>query len=371
MEDVLQFNAIDGRIDSDEGVIKDVSLITMGDARGHGLEVDDVTLAQLKTSMEAASSPGIKAKLNHRSGVEAVFGYINNFSIQGNKLKGDLNLLKHHKDYAQTMEQIATMPGQIGLSVAFQGDKEAKGGKTLARCKRIISVDLVADPAANPDGMFETKVDNNNYNMNEPDTDQQDVAELLGAINDRLSGLENFQGDLEEAISDNLSDDSYEEDSYEDDSYEEAEYEDEGEYEDADLEPAYEGEPEQYESINDALTYLESKAEGALAAEQEISEQAIMDEVEMKFEELMAENQELKFENENLQDAIEMGGVEALPSSAVEHLFGTPSEEGSFQFSIQQASLDSNDPNEAIRSAVNDNPRAHTEWLHSSGVYGN
>ena len=67
----------------------------------------------------------------------------------------------------------------------------------------------------------------------------------------------------------------------------------------------------------------------------------------------------------------DMSSIGALDAHPVEHLFGTPSDEGSFQFSIQQASLDSNDPNEAIRSAVNDNPRAHTEWLHSSGVYGN
>lgn len=371
MEDVLQFNAIDGRIDEENGIIRGVSLITMGDARGHGLVVDDVTLNQLKNSMESASHPGIKAKLNHRSGVEAVFGYINNFSIQGNKLKGDLNLLKNHKDYNQTMEQISTMPGQIGLSVAFQGDKEQQGAKTYARCKRIISVDLVADPAANPDGMFETKVDNEIYNMNEPESDQHDeVTELLSSINDRLEGLEDFQGDLEDAISDQLSDADYEDD-YESDDSEDYDYE-ESEDDSEDYEPEYEEDgDQQYSSIMDALTYLEAKAEGALDAEQEIEQEAVVSDIEMKFEQLVEENEKLAAENEHLSEALEFSGIDPLPASAIENLFGAESNDGSFEFSVQQFSQETDDPAEAIRNAVSNNPRGHKAYLDSLGIFDN
>ena len=71
-DNIQFFNAVDGRIDTAEGVVRGVSLITMGSARGHNLEVDEKTLTQLKESLENTPPPGIKAKLNHRSGVEAV-----------------------------------------------------------------------------------------------------------------------------------------------------------------------------------------------------------------------------------------------------------------------------------------------------------
>lgn len=369
MEDLSLFEAIDGRIDEESGVIRGVSLITMGDARGHGLIVDQKTLDQLKKSLDGTPDPGIKAKLNHRSGVEAVFGYINNFSIQGNKLKGDLNLLKHHRDYNQTMEQISTMPGQIGLSVAFQGDKEAgEGGKIYARCKRIISVDLVADPAANPDGMFETKVDNNNHYMNDPEVSENKVEELLQSINERLEGLEGFRGDLEEAIADQFSDDDYE-------ASDEAEYEDseeDGGYEDSyDEEEAEVAEPVEYSSIDDALTYLEAKAEGALQAEQDLQDEKVVHDLEMKFEELTKRNEELLLENEGLKEQVELSAVQPLPSSAIENLFSNQEGEGSFEFSVQQSSNDNESPLDAIRSAVTSNPQGHREWLIRQGVLEN
>ena len=99
-----------GRIDRDKGVVKGVSLITEGRAKGHNLEIDSETLKQLESAFNDVKNPGVKAKLNHRSGVEAVFGYITNARVEGPKLLGDLNMLKSHNDYNQTMEQIETMP---------------------------------------------------------------------------------------------------------------------------------------------------------------------------------------------------------------------------------------------------------------------
>jgi hypothetical protein len=368
MADINLFEALDGRIDKDNGVIKDVSLITMGDARGHGLQVDAKTLEQLKASLDSTPSPGIKAKLNHKSGVEAVFGYINNFSIQGNKLKGDLNLLQHHKDYNQTMEQISTMPGQIGLSVAFQGDKEpGKDGKIYARCKRIVSVDLVADPAANPDGMFETKVDKENHYMNEPQ-EAGSAEALLEQINERLEGLEGFQSDLEEAIADQYSDADYEDADAGD--YEE-DYDHEDDYDEGDDYEAQDDEPVEYSSIDDALTYLEAKAEGALKAEEALQEEAMVGDLEAKFEELVNRNEELLLQNEELKNAIEMVEVSPLPSSAIENLFGVPSQEGSFAFSVQSATEKNDKPYDAIRDAVSSNPDGHRAWLVEQGVLDN
>ena len=376
MSDNLHFfNAVDGRIDSEAGVVRGVSLITMGTARGHNLVVDDKTLTQLKESLEGTPAPGIKAKLNHRSGVEAVFGYINNFQVQGNKLTGDLNMLQNHKDYAQTMEQIETMPGQIGLSVAFQGDKEpGKDGKTYARCKRIVSVDLVPDPAANPDGMFESKVDKDIQYMNE--AEEPTVTDLLHSINDRLEGVEDFQTDLQEAVADQLTEDEYDEGEYEepaedydDGEYEEAYEEAEPEYEDADVEE--EMEPVEYSAIDEALTYLEAKAEGALSAESDARYGAAFDNIEDKVAELAEMNQEMLLENEALREALELEGVEPLPASSEDYLFGSPADEGTFEFAVQVASQDVDAPHEAIIDAIDDNPMAHREWMVRQGILEN
>ncbi len=366
-ESVHFFNAVDGRIDDTEGVIHGVSLITMGSARGHGLEVDDKTLQQLHQSLEDTPKPGIKAKLNHRSGVEAVFGYINNFQVVENKLIGDLHMLKSHKDYDQTMEQIKTMPGQIGLSVAFQGDKEpGKDGKVYARCKRIVSVDLVSDPAANPDGMFESKVDNDIQYMNEP---EQTVEELLQGITERLDGVESFQGDLQDAIAEQLADDGeHGHDDFEDaegDDYEAPEYEDS--YEDS----SEELEPVEYSSLDDALTYLEAKAEGALAAEEEARENHAFDSIEGKVAELASLNEEIQMENQALREALEFNAIEPLSVSSEEYLFGADTDEGTFEFAIQQASESAERPHEAIMEAVAESPAAHREWLVRQGILEN
>jgi phage terminase small subunit len=62
------------------------------------------------------------------------------------------------------LELAEKMPDTFGLSVSFQGEPE--GNK--ARCTKIRSVDLVADPAANPGGLFE-EVDKACRDMSKPD----------------------------------------------------------------------------------------------------------------------------------------------------------------------------------------------------------
>jgi hypothetical protein len=155
---VTYFSDILGRFDKQAGKIYGVSVITEGQAKGHDLVVDSQTLMEIKNAAESCPDGRLKTKLNHRSGVEAVFGYLENFRVDGPKLVADLKMLKSHKDFEQTFEQIESLPNALGLSVAFVG-KEQHGadGKKLARCREILSADLVPEPAANPTGMFEAK----------------------------------------------------------------------------------------------------------------------------------------------------------------------------------------------------------------------
>jgi hypothetical protein len=365
MKELTEFNTFgEGRIDRDKGLITGVSLITMGNAKGHNLVVDEKTLSQLAESLENTKPPGIKAKLNHRSGVEAVFGFINNIRVEGMKLVGDLNMLQQHKDYNQTMEQLETMPGQIGLSVAFQGDKEkGSDGRVYARCKNIVSVDLVPDPAANPDGLFESKVDSITMGMEDPNTESDTaVLERLTEIAERLEGVEGFQDDLSQAIQESIEEGEGEE--YEE-SYEEAP---EAEYDEGE-EGELGEESEELSSVDDALTYLEAKAAGALEAEQEIRLEGAFDSIEDKVTHLSSINEELIAENEALHEALELSGVRPLEPGRGD-IFGFSAEEGTFEFSAQSAS-EGGSQTDGIMDAVKNDPRGHREWLVRQGVFEN
>lgn len=191
---VTYFSDIIGRFDKQAGKIFGVSVITEGKAKGHDLVVDSQTLMEIKEAAEAFPDGRLKTKLNHRTGVEAVFGYLENFRVEGPKLLADLKMLKAHKDFEQTFEQIESLPNALGLSVAFVG-KEAhnREGQKLARCREILSADLVPEPAANPTGMFEAKggavVDTEKIdNMNDP----KKAAEADPAKEPTLADVMNF-----------------------------------------------------------------------------------------------------------------------------------------------------------------------------------
>ena len=55
-------------VDPNAGVIKGVSVISVGGAKGHGLMIDQTTLDQVKACSEKYAG-GLKVKLNHGSGV--------------------------------------------------------------------------------------------------------------------------------------------------------------------------------------------------------------------------------------------------------------------------------------------------------------
>lgn len=159
MADLKEFFApfVTQKVDPANGIIYGVSVITSGiKARGHDLEVDATTLSQLKECAEKLGT--VPVKWNHRSGADAVAGYLENFRIEGGKLLGDWHLLKNHSQYGQAIEMAERMPRNVGLSAAFIGEDEISGGQKKARCSELISVDLVAQPAANPDGLFEAKL---------------------------------------------------------------------------------------------------------------------------------------------------------------------------------------------------------------------
>jgi hypothetical protein len=169
------FAVLQGQIDAQAATISDVSVITVGEARGHGLQIDAQTLVEVKAAAETYAG-GLKVKTDHYSGFNEIVGALKNFTIDGDQLRADLFLLKNHDATARIIEMAELMPDTFGLSISFSGEHEESGETVFARCSEIYSADLVDAPAANPTGLFSAKVDSEKKDM-----DEKQIADAIAA----------------------------------------------------------------------------------------------------------------------------------------------------------------------------------------------
>lgn len=146
------------KIDREKGIIFGVSVITEGEALGHGFKIDATTLAGV-LSCASAFADGVRVKIEHGTGFESIVGTLRDFRIEGPQLRADLHLIVSHEKTPSILEMAEKMPGGFGLSIAFSGKSETIDGAKLARCSELYSVDLVDMPAANPGGLFSARVD--------------------------------------------------------------------------------------------------------------------------------------------------------------------------------------------------------------------
>lgn len=316
---------MDGAVDADAGVIEGVSVITSGvQAKGHNLEVDDTTLEQMLNLAQSKPGGKVPVKWNHKTGADAVNGYFTNFRRIGNKLKADWHLLKSHSQYEQALELAERMPENVGFSASFMGlseladgrkvynpDEKTKshytieaGGKRVpvkatekifARCEELISVDLVATPAANPDGMFSAgDVDSPEGGMAENNTpgkapDEKDASNiLLAEFRQFAEGINKRMTYLEELVS---------------------EGEDEGDDDDADYEDGDDGDDggeQEFSTPADVVRYFENRLDQAAAQKERHEFETAFHELEEKVTELAAANAQLAGENEVLAKAYKM-----------------------------------------------------------------
>ena len=133
-----------------------VSILEIGEAKGHDLFVDKLSLEKAMEIMKQAPN-GVKVKMNHGSGLDAVVGFARNARIEGNKLVADLKLLKNSQHYGLIKEMADEAPDQFGISLAFVNESESINGKDFIRPQSIASADLVSSPAAT-NGLFEEVV---------------------------------------------------------------------------------------------------------------------------------------------------------------------------------------------------------------------
>lgn len=133
-----------------------VSILEVGEAKGHDLFVDKTSLETALNLMSKAKN-GVKVKMNHGSGLDAVVGFARNPRIEGDRLVADLRLLRNSPHYGLIKEMASEAPDQFGVSLAFVNESETINGKDYIRPQSIASADLVSSPAAT-NGLFEEMV---------------------------------------------------------------------------------------------------------------------------------------------------------------------------------------------------------------------
>lgn len=172
--------------DRGAGIIEGYSVITRGEALGHGLWCDDVFLAQVNEALAATGDAGIKSRFTHpglsADGLGKFLGNTKNPTLKPGQVVGDLHFSKSAHatpdgDLAShVMELAANDPDKFGSSIVFEHDFPAEdqfmadhldeAGRFKSpdpenvnhyphcRLKKLSASDLVDDPAANPGGLF-------------------------------------------------------------------------------------------------------------------------------------------------------------------------------------------------------------------------
>lgn len=373
-------------VDAEKGVIYGVSLITSGiSARGHkvdhpedkdqpdalkrkiDLEIDSTTLDQMLSC--AKEKQKLPVKWNHKTGADAVSGYLKNFRIVGKKLVGDWHLLKSHERYKHALELASEMPESLGLSTSFRGKDEVKNGRAFARCKELVSADLVASPAANPDGFFH-EVDSGAGGMANPSTTADatlenpekqfslgDVMAGLQALNGRLASIEERQTSFESAL-------------------QEAAEQEEHEFEEEEENLA------EFANGGEAIQYLSERLAGIEDAAEQAKVERAFATFEDKVETLTELNEQLLMENQVMAEAIaefseRTGAQIAFRTSGdgdgYEHSLSIP-EEGrdaprtNFERKIRELEAQGKDEHEAFRFAIKADPRGYQKHLQEIGV---
>jgi len=134
-----------------------ISVATVGPAVGHDMFVDDVTLLQAEQAGQAGSP--VKVFVDHDESIDSLIGLLNNFRIEEDQLRADLELLSAHPQAEFYAEILSKAPGRVGFSMAFSGKPEELGEKRFARVENLVSVDLVSRPAANREGVFRAGIE--------------------------------------------------------------------------------------------------------------------------------------------------------------------------------------------------------------------
>lgn len=173
----IEFSGVIG-----DDAILGVSIATTGEAAGHRLLFDQVTLSQLQ-QLGSSKATGIKSRFTHpdwfHDGLGKYLGRVRNFRMHGDKLIGDLFIGKsaHQSPAGDIGSYVLNLaredPTALGVSVVVDLDRvwttkdgqelpagggrpsNATGDYPVARITALYAADVVDEPALNPDGLFQ------------------------------------------------------------------------------------------------------------------------------------------------------------------------------------------------------------------------
>ena len=146
-------------INEGSGILQKVVVAQAGKVKSYFEEIDSVTLSQI-VALGNAKENGVKARFGHpnmcSSAMGTYIGRFKNFSLDGDKVTGDLHLdtVCRSSPGGNLYDYIITMakknPDMFGASMAFIPAEPAEGPGEfpLVRMDELLATDLVDDPAA-------------------------------------------------------------------------------------------------------------------------------------------------------------------------------------------------------------------------------
>ena len=167
------------------GLIRQVAVITAGEALGHQMWIDQTMLEQVRDAINA-SSAGIKSRFAHPGlsgdGLGKALGRVRNATLDRDIVRADEHLYESAHETpdgdlaAYILKLAAEDPEAFGTSISFDPDDDAETqfmdqysdekGRFVSpdeanthnyphvRVAELVAVDMVDEPAANPDGLF-------------------------------------------------------------------------------------------------------------------------------------------------------------------------------------------------------------------------
>ena len=197
-------------VDVVAGTMEGVSLIQLGEAKGHGIYVDGISLA---TAVEVLGQANLPAFITHQGALQEdrmlkQVGYFKGFYIEQGKLKAEsFNSLESFRDdqtesFNRLFDLAREMPDAFGLSLVFEADlvwvlkngeevnvadvdgtpKHAKREMPSVRFNAITSADFVDEPAANEDGLFSKRKTDKIMEDENQSTDEEEKVALAEVV---------------------------------------------------------------------------------------------------------------------------------------------------------------------------------------------
>lgn len=165
-------------VDRESGTIRNVAIITRGPALGHGYDIDDTMLRQVRDALRTNGRTRM-----HLTHAHAEWGFFEAapdavLSIVGHALgdgahvdkgvvRADIKIGKFAENSPQgdmrayLLALAEEAPESLGLSIVYDADefeeRRDENDQSLppaARLKKLVAVDFVGDPGANPNGLL-------------------------------------------------------------------------------------------------------------------------------------------------------------------------------------------------------------------------